>query len=106
MTGENGVKTMARERMVTRTIENAELSVLRVNTKTRETAVEVLTISATIPENKALKIVHKAYDNGEWKSVDIIERKVTETLYGMSEQEFIKLARVLPPRTAKADDGE
>lgn len=33
-----------------------------------------------------------------WKSVAIKNIKEEETLYGMAEQDFLKYAKVLPPR--------
>lgn len=38
-------------------------------------------------------------DCGEmWKTVAIKNVKEKETLYGMTEQDFLKYAKVLPPR--------
>lgn len=95
---------MARERMVTRTIENASVEVMSVNVKEQTIENVTLEISATIGEENALKYIQKHFDSAERKHVSIVKYTVSETLYGMTEQEFIKLAKVLPPRGTKSED--
>ena len=97
---------MSRERMVTRTVEEAEIKVMTLNVKTASVGTEHYNISATIPEAKALAFIQKHYDTAEVKNVSITEYTVKETLYGMSEQDFIKMAKVLPPRTVFSKDDE
>ena len=93
---------MARERMVTRTVQEKVANVLTVNTLTRETNVAGYCVSATIPDDKICKKLKKLYslnpnyDNIEF--VTVISVEITETLYGMPETDFIRLAKVLPPR--------
>ena len=59
-------------------------------------------------DDKALmKAVSQAVDVDEAdkkiKAVSVIKTEVVETLYGMSELEFIKAAKVLPPRAQTND---
>lgn len=92
-----------RERMVTRTVASVDYVCMTVNTETRQ--VEDLTVNipngATLTEKARLKAIAEALPAIN-TFVQIISETVKETLYGMTEDQFIKLARVLPPRT-KAD---
>ena len=95
---------MARERMVTRTVETANLQVLSVDVKTTETFICKFAISATIPEEKRLKYVQKNFSKDGTVYAAILATTVTQRLYGMPESKFIELAEELPPRTG--NDGE
>ena len=97
---------MARERMVTRTVSEAEVSVMTVHVETKEIYTRVHRISATIPAEVALKYIQKHFDTETDKSVMITDYTVSEILYGMPEQDFIKLARILPPRSVNAETEE
>lgn len=91
---------MARERMVTRTVEVNIITVMTVNTKTKEVANSAVTISGTLKDEKeTLKKVKAEIENEAVKVVTIVSTEKKEVLFGMSEQEFITLAKVLPPRT-------
>ena len=90
---------MARERMVTRTVSEYEVTTLCVNVKTIECGYNTVRISGTIPQDKILPYIQKHFDDEFVKSVAVVSTVSRETLYGMPEQEFIKLAKVLPPRT-------
>lgn len=90
---------MARERFVTRTVAEYEVTTLCVNVKTQEVGYNTVHISATIPEEKILSYVQKHFDDELIKTVTVVAVKTNETLYGMPEADFIKLAKVLPPRT-------
>ena len=97
---------MARTRMVTRTVEQANVTVLCVNPKTREVCDKTYAISATIPADKVCKYLAKQNPNSEYNFVTVTDYTVSEILYGMTEDEFIKLAEVLPPRTKAETDTE
>ena len=92
-----------RERMVTRTVASVDYVCMTVNTETRQ--VEDLTIhipnGAAMTEKARLKAITEALPANN-TLVQIISETVKETLYGMTEEQFIKLAKVLPPRS-KAD---
>ena len=101
---------MARERFVTRTIENAILTVMCANTNTAQVENHTVKISNTIPEKDRPKYLAKnakvLFEVGI-VPVQIIETKVEITLYGMPEVEFIEHAQILPPRfTAEAETAE
>lgn len=96
---------MARMRMVTRTVNVAEVEVMMLNINTQKVSTAVAEIGGGITEEKALmKAVKKLYEDASNKCVAITSVKVKEVLYGMPEADFIRLAKVLPPRTGKADE--
>lgn len=90
---------MARERMVTRTVKVTTFEVMSVNLETKQ----VETISVDIPSadtmtDKALTKAITEQVPADHKYVMHTETAETEVLYGMPEADFIKLAKVLPPR--------
>ena len=91
---------MARERMVTRTIYTTAITVMTVNTETREVHERII----DIPSIDSLKDVNRAISHQvelfypSEKYVSEISRITSEILYGMSESEFIRLSQILPPR--------
>lgn len=94
---------MARERMVTRTVVTTMVDVLVINIETAETATKsfVLTQNMVKDEKTMLNNSQAMLEKecGEmWKTVAVKNVKEKETLYGMTEQDFLKYAKVLPPR--------
>lgn len=96
---------MARQPQVTRTIITTKVNVLVVNTAERTTKEAEFILPRTYKDEKALlKALDKCATLGEnERIVSVISTDEVETLYGMTESDFIKYATVLPPRT-KADD--
>ena len=97
---------MARTPMVTRTIQTTKVNVLCLNIVEGEPFNKVVTLPRTYKdENAMLKVISKMVDNDEVKAVHVVDSYVEETLYGMTEQRFIELAQIMPPRKeANADD--
>ena len=92
-----------RKPMVTRTFKGLELTVMGVDTKTAEVTNKTVVLARVIKdENKLLKAVKDAYETDTYKVVQIVDRKEVETLYGMTEQDFIAHATILDPETRKA----
>lgn len=90
---------MGRIAMVTRTINFTEVTALTVDVEAQATATQVFTLSGTFTENeKLIKALKKEYETDTIKVVSVISTEVNEKLYGMTEQEFMSLAKVLPPR--------
>ena len=93
-----------KERMITRTIESYDVTCLSANVKARTTGECCLSISGSTPESKLDKEVRKAFDaspvygTGEFAYISIKEYRKVSELYGMSETDFIRLAKLLPPR--------
>lgn len=91
---------MARERMVTRTVELCEAHIMALDTTTAKVETLVCEIGGGLTEEKAiLKAAKKIYETATYKLVAVQSITVKEILYGMSEIDFIKHAKVLPPRT-------
>lgn len=96
---------MARTPMVTRTIQTTKVNVLCLNIVEGEPFNKVVTLPRTYKdENAMLKVISKMVNNDEVKAVHVVDSYVEETLYGMTEQRFIELAQVMPPRKAVETD--
>ena len=94
---------MARVPMVTRTIPTTEALIFCVNTEDRSTFEQTITLPRTYKdERKLMKVVENILEGEPIKPVSLISVNVRETLYGMTEQNFITHAEVLPPRETKA----
>lgn len=102
-----GEQIMARVPMVTRTITTTKANVLCLDIQKGEPFNKVVILPRTYKDDKALlKQVSKVIDNEEQKAVHVVDKEEVETLYGMTEQQFIELAQVLPPRDSKAETEE
>lgn len=96
---------MARVPMVTRTIPTTVVNVFCVNTEDRSTFEQSITLPRTYKDEvKMMKAVEKVLDGEPIKAVSITGYEVKETLYGMTEADFIKSATILPPRNANKDE--
>lgn len=94
---------MARERMVTRTIETTNAKVLCMNIQSGTPCEKDVVLAGTFKDEKSLmKAVSKAVDNDTEKAVHVKTATEVQTLYGMTEADFIKLAKVMPAREAEA----
>lgn len=96
---------MARIPMVTRTIQTTKANVLCLNIVEGEPFNEVVTLPRTYKDEKSLmKMVEKTINTDSVKAVHVVDNKVEETLYGMSEADFIANAKILPKREQQAVD--
>lgn len=90
---------MARAPMVTRTIQTTTANVLCLNIKEGEPFNREVVLPRTYKDEKSMmKVVEKVINTDDVKAVHIVHAEVNETLYGMTEQEFISAAHVLPDR--------
>ena len=89
---------MKKERMITRTIKMAEVRVMTVDTTTADVRVYFYNIELQENDEKYLKALKKEHETDTLKLVKIEAINVYETLYGMSERDFITFARVLQSR--------
>lgn len=90
---------MARAPQVTRTIQTTHCNVLCMDIENREPCNKDVVLPRTYKdENAMLKAVKKVIETNNLKCVQVVSSKVQETLYGMSEQDFIAHATILPPR--------
>ena len=93
-----------KERMITRTIESYEVTCLYANVKAMTIGECCLSISGSTPESKLDKESRKAfndspvYGTGEFAYISMKEYRKVSELYGMSETDFIRHSKLLPPR--------
>ena len=93
-----------KERMITRTIESYEVTCLYANVKTMTMGECTLILPGSTPECKLDKEARKSFEKSTVYGMDGFAyvsmkeyRKVSE-LYGMSEADFIRHSKLLPPR--------
>lgn len=92
---------MARVPMVTRTIVATKVNVMCLDVQKAEPFNESVTVPRTYKDDEALlKKVRPLLETETVKAVHIVGKEEIETLYGMTEQEFIQHAEVLPSRNA------
>ena len=97
---------MARAPMVTRTIQTTRVNVLCLDIQQGEPFNKEVVLPRTYKDEKhLLKAAEKVINSDTVKAVHVASSEVEETLYGMSEQDFITLAKVLPPRKS-TNNGE
>lgn len=100
-----GEKIMARVPMVTRTITTTKVTALCLNVETAEPFNKTVTLYGAFKDGRVvMREVKKLIDSGTEKAVYIADSEEIETLYGMTEQEFIENAKVLPPRVKKEQE--
>lgn len=93
---------MARKPMVTRTIITTKVNAMCVNLETAEVFNKEVTLPRTYKdEKKLLKAVENVVNSDKERAVQIVDSSEVETLYGMTEQNFIDSATVLDPKTRK-----
>lgn len=93
---------MARIPMVTRTIQTTQVSALCVNIAEQKPVEKTFTLSGTYKsEKQLLKALESVVNDDNIKVVHVNSTEVQQTLYGMSEQDFISNAKVLPKRETK-----
>lgn len=98
---------MARKPMVTRTIVTTMVNVLCLDIKSAEPFNKVVTLPRTYKdEKKLLKKVEEVVNTDDVKAVHVVDKEEVETLYGMTEQDFITNAVILDPATRKEFEAE
>lgn len=90
--------------MVTRTIVTTKVVALGMDIETCEPGNKVFILPRTYKDDKAImKELDKRTAEENFKCVKICSTEVIETLYGMTESDFVRLAKEMPPR-AKAQE--
>lgn len=98
---------MARAPQVTRTIQTTHCNVMCLDVVAGEPCNKEVVLPRTYKDEQAmLKAVKKVIETDTIKAVHIVSSMVQETLYGMSEQDFIAHATVLPPRKDYTNNDE
>lgn len=94
---------MARKPMVTRTIITTKVTALCMDIHKCEPCNVTVVLPRTFKNaDKLMKAVREQVDSDDIKVAHIVDTVEVETLYGMSEQDFIKGAVKLDPNTRKA----
>ena len=102
-----GEKTMARKPMVTRTITTTKANVLCLDIVAGEPFNTEVVLPRTYKDEKTLmKKVAEVIDNDRQKAVHVVDKEEVETLYGMSEQDFIQLAKPMDENRKFIDTDE
>lgn len=98
---------MARKPMVTRTIVTTKVNVLCLDIQSAEPFNKSVILPRTYKdEKKLLKKVEEVVNTDEVKAVHVVDKEEVETLYGMTEQDFITNATILDPVTRKEIETE
>lgn len=96
---------MTRKRMVTRTIMQTSAKVMVLNVTTAEVQILTYDIGGQYTDYELLKKLQWLFQTDELKLVHIESQVCNELLLGMSEEDFIRYAEVLPPRSMnKSED--
>lgn len=91
-----------RKPMVTRTIVTTKVTALCLDIEKGEPCNKVVTLPRTYKDEKALMKKLEEFNSDTLKFVHVVAKEEIETLYGMTEQDFIDNAVVLDPETRKA----
>lgn len=96
---------MARIPMITRTLTATVVTVLCCDVEAGDTITQTVTVPRTYKNDEALmKALRPLVETEQIKPVHILSKEITETLYGMTEADFMEHAKVLPPRGTTADE--
>ena len=98
---------MARVSMVTRSIVSTNVPVLCMDLETKTSVIKDVVLPRTYKDDNAiLKYLAKHFDNDTIKAVSIMDKVEQSDIYGMEEQEFIKLAKVLDENRKPIEETE
>lgn len=97
-------KIMARKRMVTRTIMQTKAEVMTLDVTTAEVQVRTYHIGGKYTDEELLKKLQELFQTDNVKLVHIESQTCNEVLLGMDEEDFIRLAKVLPPRNTNKEE--
>lgn len=93
---------MARTPMITRTVTTTKAKVLCINLEDEKPFVQEVVLPRTYKDERSmLKRIKPLIESDTVKVVHVQSTETVETLYGMSEQQFIDTATILPPRNTK-----
>ena len=94
---------MANLKMVTRTIEQTNAEVMCVDTNTAQVTINSYTIGGSYTDDDLLKKLKKLFEEDGLVLVKIESQHTEQLLLGMTEEDFIRYATVLPPRGSKKE---
>ena len=98
---------MARVPMVTRTIKSTKVNVLLMNVTTKTPEEKEVIVPRTYEKEKQLfKAIDTALNDSNLKVCAVLNTEVVETLYGMTEFEFIANAKPISKKEAEENTAE
>lgn len=98
---------MRKEKLITRTITVTTAEFMCVDVETANVEVITAELTGKLDNETALKLYKSSVETDIFKVVACQSIEYSEQLYGMTEKEFIKHAKVLPPRkTAETEETE
>lgn len=93
---------MARQPQVTRTIQTTKAKVLCIDLVSEQPFTQEVVLPRTYKDERSMmKKLKPMLDSETVKVVHVQSFVVESTLYGMTEEEFISMAHILPARTSK-----
>lgn len=95
---------MARKRMVTRTVMQTTAEVMTLDVTTAEVQVQSYDIGGQYTDEELLNKLQKLFQTETLKLVHVESQECKELLLGMDEEDFIRLAKVLPPRNTTKEE--
>ena len=95
---------MAREPQVTRTIVTTKVTATCVNLETNAVEETEFILPRTYKDNKALLKALSTHNTETYHVVAVKSTTTEQTLYAMTESDFIKHAKVLPARVSKISE--
>lgn len=96
---------MARtKRMITRTVEQTSAQVMTLEVTSADVQVRTFDIGGKYTDEELLKKLQSLFQTETFKLVHIVSQTCKEVLLGMDEDDFIRLAKVLPSRNLKKDE--
>ena len=98
---------MRKEKLITRTITVTTAEFMTIDVETANVKIIMAELTGKLDNETALKLYKASVETDTFKVVDCQSIDYTEQLYGMTEKEFIKHAKILPPRkTAETEETE
>lgn len=96
-----GETNMAREKMITRTITETTARIMCLDVKSAEVSINEFKIGGewSAKPSKLLERLQGLYNTTTFKLVNIEDISEEEVLLGMSVEDFMRYAKVLPPQT-------
>lgn len=93
---------MARQPQVTRTIQTTKCNVLCIDLANEQPFTQEVILPRTYKDERSMmKKIKPIVENDNVKAIHVQNFTVESTLYGMTEEEFISVAQILPARTSK-----
>ena len=95
---------MARKRMITRTVMQTTAEVMTIDVTTAEVQVQTYDIGGQYTDEELLNKLQNLFQTETLKLVHVESHECKELLLGMDEEDFIRLAKVLPPRNTTKEE--